>query len=554
MPNSDDSADSAAAALHDDSTAANSNPVTTGISLRDFTLRAGGRDLLRDTSFDFAPGQVTLLLGCSGVGKSLLLRILAGLVTSNPAAVQFEGTVRFDSSDGTTRGIRGSDQPVAVVFQSFALLDELSPLQNVQIAIDHSSAPRTDSARYQAAELLAELRVPTDRPTAVLSGGQRQRLAIARALAMQTDIIFYDEPTSGLDVNTAAQVADLIRETQQSHQRTSVIVTHDYDAFRRIADHVVVIDHRRQTLMEIPAEHWDRLAEALGEPPVADSTRQSARPTMLAGLRSTLQRALESSGESVEEAIALPWSLLPIWKSFRWGLRLTWHYLNLVAGWSACLYIAVAGLIIGFVAQDFIFRYLPFRQITEPLLTENLLNATGFSLYRFLVPILATILIAARSGAAVAADIGSKVYGNQIDAMHTIGMNSRRTLRTPILYAFLIGTPLLSLLSYVVASVTAAFAFLLTHPEPGIAFWDAHFHQYLIPSQGFLYKGSDWLLAKLLMCGTGIAMISWRCGISPKQSGPDISRGVTRTILWSTLFTLVVHFVFSLLEFKAQGS
>lgn len=535
------------------SAAADAELVTTRIELRSFTVRAGGRDLLRHSSIDFPAGKVTLLLGCSGVGKSVLLRILAGLIESEKNAIQFEGTAEFQSSDGASRGIGADGHPVAVVFQSFALLDELTPLQNVQIAVDHSSRSGPERQTL-AAGLLSELQVPTDRPTAVLSGGQRQRLAIARALAMQSDVIFYDEPTSGLDVNTAVQVADLIRKTQQSHQRTSVIVTHDDEAFQRIADHIIVLDHHHHKLIEVPRSDWGRLADILGEPLTVRTDSRATVPAWPLRLRSAIVRSLEGTGRFAEESLLLPWSLLPLWKSIPWGLRLTWHYLKLVAGWSACLYISVAGMIIGFVAQDFIFRYLPYRQITEPLLTENLLHATGFSLYRFLVPILATILIAARSGAAVAADIGSKVYGNQIDALRTIGINPLRSLRTPILYAFLIGTPLLSFLSYMVAAVTAAFAFLLTHPDPGIAFWDSHFHQYLIPPQGFFYKGSDWLIAKLLTCGAGIAMISWRCGISPKQSGPEISRGVTQTILWSTLFALMVHFLFSLLEFKAQGT
>ena len=66
-----------------------------------------------------------------------------------------------------------------------------------------------------------------------------------------------------------------------------------------------------------------------------------------------------------------------------------------------------------------------------------------------------------------------------------------------------------------------------------------------------LYRGSEWLIAKLVCCGLGVAMISWRCGVAPKLSGAEISQGVTRTILWATLFVLFVHFVFSLFEFKA---
>ena len=311
----------------------------------------------------------------------------------------------------------------------------------------------------------------------------------------------------------------------------------------------MLLDHHRRKLIELPREEWTNLPDALGQPPAAgsDVRRQSWR-IRISTLVATF---LAGSGSFAEEIVLLPWSLLPLWRSMRWGIRYTWYYLKLVAGPSACVYIAISGMIQGFVAQDFLFRYLPFRQFTEPLMTENLLHVTGFALYRFLVPILATILIAARSGAAVSSDIGSKVYGNQLDAMRTLGIKPERSLRTPILYAFLLGTPFLALLSYVASSIAAAFAFMLIHPELGIAFWDAHFHKELLQPTDFFYKGTGWLMAKLLTCGAGIAMISWRCGVTPKLSGSEISRGVTRTILQATLFVLFVHFAFSLLEFRA---
>jgi ABC-type transporter Mla maintaining outer membrane lipid asymmetry permease subunit MlaE len=106
-------------------------------------------------------------------------------------------------------------------------------------------------------------------------------------------------------------------------------------------------------------------------------------------------------------------------------------------------------------------------------------------------------------------------------------------------------------LSYSVAALTAAFAFLISHQNLGIAFWDAHFHKELVQPASILYRGSAWLIAKLVFCGLGVAMISWRCGVAPKLSGAEISQGVTRTILWATLFVLFVHFVFSLFEFRA---
>lgn len=522
----------------------------TRIDVSSLTVHAGKLTLLRDASVTFPAGELILVLGWSGVGKSVLLRIMAGLIDPTHAAIRYSGKISFVSGEGNQRAERDTTHPVAVVFQNFALLDELTPIQNVQIALDHRrGGSATD--RERARELLGELRVPTDLRTSVLSGGQQQRLAIARAIASETEVVLYDEPTSGLDARTAEQVADFIRETQLRHQRTSIVITHDFETLRRIADRIILLDHSREKLIELPKDSWDRLPEILGDPPVLASDvidhRWHARMIRSVG------QALSVTGGFVEDVICLPWSLLPIWRSARWGWRYTWFYLKLVAGPSACVYVSVAGMILGFIAQDFVFRYLPFRQFTEPLLTENLLHATGFSLYRFLVPILSTILIAARSGAAVASDVGSKVYGNQLDAMRTLGVNPVRTLRTPVLYAFLLGTPFLALLSYAVAALSASFAFLLTHSELGIEFWDAHFHKELIQPTGVLYRGSYWLIAKLLTCGAGVALISWRCAVTPKLSGSEISHGVTRTILWATLFVLFVHFGYSLFEFTAQS-
>ncbi|MFN9717731.1 MAG: ATP-binding cassette domain-containing protein, partial [Planctomycetota bacterium] len=178
----------------------------TSVTISRLTVTAGGRQLLRDASTTFAPGEVTLLLGCSGVGKSVLLRILAGLIDESTAGIRFSGDIRFHRPD-VPAGLSASSNPVAVVFQNYALLDELSPLQNVEIAIDHSAKIFREG---RARELLYDLKVPTDRAVSVLSGGQQQRLAIARAIAPETDVVLYDEPTSGLDSETGRHVASLI--------------------------------------------------------------------------------------------------------------------------------------------------------------------------------------------------------------------------------------------------------------------------------------------------------------------------------------------------------
>jgi ABC-type lipoprotein export system ATPase subunit/ABC-type transporter Mla maintaining outer membrane lipid asymmetry permease subunit MlaE len=538
-----------------DSTTHPPPPQTPGLQLQlsHIQLNVAQRPLLENAAATFNPGELTLILGCSGIGKSLLLRILAGLVPPQHPVIRWSGSIK-----ATTPDHQPHPQPnAAVVFQNFALIDELSPVENVQLAIDHAekstATPPTTHSRSTALALLAELKVPPDRPVNVLSGGQQQRLAIARAIAPNTALVLYDEPTSGLDVHSARQAAATIRQTHDRFQRTSIIVTHDFHTLAPIADHIILFDHQSRQLIDIPREDWHTLAQRIGTPPDSATLLLPQQHRSIPQL--TIERlasSLHSSGQFAEDLLLLPWLLLPLWNNLRWGLRYTRFYLHLVAGPSACLYVATACIILGYVAQDFVFRYLPFRQFSEPLLTENLLHATGFSLFRFLVPILATLLVAARSGAAATADIGSRIYTSQIDALQTLNTNPQRLLRTPLLWAFLIGTPLLTLLGYFVAALSAAFAFLLTHPDLGLPFWDAHFHRELRPQTGLLYNGTAWLAIKLLTCGAAIGSIAWRQGLTPKSSSADISHSITRSILWSTLAVLLIHFAFSLYEFKAK--
>ncbi len=233
---------------------------------------------------------------------------MSGLIDRTPKAIDYTGTVRFIHADGTENAEGSAESPVAVVFQNFALLDELSPIQNVRIAIDHTYGRSSEeSSEVQAREYLDELRVPTDRPTAVLSGGQRQRLAIARAVAMETDVIFYDEPTSGLDVNTATQVAELIQETHRKFSRTSIIVTHDYEALSRIANRIYVLDHHRHRLLEVAKEEWGRLPEVLGTPPNAREENVAVhRKTLIARTSGMIRRAAVETGAARRRCCCCP--------------------------------------------------------------------------------------------------------------------------------------------------------------------------------------------------------------------------------------------------------
>ncbi len=546
--------------MNDDSADSRPAAQATVVQLQEVSLQVGGKVLLRSGSATFPAGQVSLIVGPSGAGKSLLLRAIAGLLQHDQGEVELDGEIRFTSPLGKPR-----QASVGVVFQSFALFDELSPLQNVRFAAAHGGAKRGT----QPVELLRELGVPAHTRTSALSGGQRQRLAIARTLAYDPDVILYDEPTSGLDSASASQVARLIEQTHAQHPQTSVVVTHDVQALAPIADKIFLIDPVSQSLSEVPRDRWPQLEQRFQpltnpEPLAAERVAQSSdlpnqpqrtqaaavptRPSWGSWTMARLGAVMEGTSRVFEAAVTLPWFLIPRFRSWPWGLRMSAHLLRLVAGLSAWLYLAVAGAIAGYVATYFTFRFLPFRTYTEPLLIENLLSALGFALYRILVPILVTVLIAARCGAAVTADISGKVYGQQFDALRTLGVKPARYLLTGTLYSFLIATPLLTVWAFVVARWVSLVVFTATHAGRGPDFWQLHFHQ-RFASEGWLPLGFEWLLAKTLCCAAGIAAVSYYQAAKPKFSPNHVSGAVTSAILWATLWVLATHFVFAFIEF-----
>ncbi len=514
------------------------------IVISDLTVVAGKRILLENVQARFPKGKITLLVGPSGVGKSVLMKIVAGLIAGNHESIRYKGQISVNQ-----RKRKAGD--CGVVFQSFALFDELSPKGNVQFAESH--ARKTIDTK--PAELLKGLNVPNDVRTVLLSGGQRQRLAIARTLAYNPPAILFDEPTSGLDPENSRKVGQLIQDTAQQHQKTSVIVTHDYESLISIADTVYLLNPIDKRLEKVEPEDWHRLSEILQ--PMAmvaaqKSDDQSQNQFGFSSIKSAAAKFFAGTTRAVENSLLGVLSVLPIWKSPRWGFRYLIHFMRLVFGPTAWFYLMMAGMITGFVTTYYIFQFLPFAVYTEPLLVDDLLSATGFSLYRIFVPVLATVLIAARCGAAVTADIGSKQYSNQIDALRTFGIRPQQYLLTPIVLSFLVGVPLLTMVAFVTARYTSLLTFTLSHPDHGPNFWFQHFHRGLDVVNQLWYHGSGWLFSKLTCCAFGIALISYNIGLRPKFSSSDVSKSVTTTILWSTLFVLVVHFCFAFFEFNDQ--
>ncbi|RMG39125.1 MAG: ATP-binding cassette domain-containing protein [Planctomycetota bacterium] len=627
------------------------------VRMVDFRLSVGTRILLDDTNVEFPAGGVSLIVGPSGAGKTMLLYALAGLLGETPE-IRIAGKILLGDHD-VTNEIPRTD--FGIVFQQFALFDDFTPRGNVRFALEHRrrpALPHDDRSPVAANKLLEQLGVPQDVPVSRLSGGQQQRLAVARTLAYQPDVILYDEPTSGLDAASAHNVAQLIRHTRSQFGITSIVVTHDYDVLPAVADAVFLFDTQRHTLTPVPHDRWDDLRNMLlaegqpeaacaivdrnattapgagaGEPTPASAEATGATPETTTAVtpshsgrspdttevdaaevrrhdrtearrpsdaahgtvtiskhgisdarpssdgrhpashRSvmvsvwgerfrTLVKQIHSAawqtGSLVLRLLELPWWLffswlrfLANWRRLKWCARFLAHYTRVVGGLSAHIYLAVMGFLIGFVTTYFTFEQFPYREFTRPLLIENLLQAIGFLLYRVLVPLLATVLIAARCGAAVASDLGAKSYGRQLHAMRSFGVRPPEYLLTGTLWAFLLGTPWLTLVAFGVARITSRAVFAAMFPQHGTIFWDLYFHWELRSPDHVLYAGTNWLLAKLTVCALGTALIAYQAGTAPKESSGEVRSAITTTILWSTLWVLVTHFAFTFHEFDA---
>jgi polar amino acid transport system ATP-binding protein len=210
------------------------------LSLQEVTLLRSGRQILAGVSFQVCRGELVALMGPSGVGKTTMLRVIAGLETFQSGTVHVEGIVINGANGHPPANLRDLRAKVGMVFQFHHLFEHLSVLKNVWLAPVYARGMPQREAENRARALLAALGVE-HRAHAFpreLSGGEAQRVAIARALAMDPPVLLLDEPTASLDANRRAELRDLLCGLT-NEGRTLLIATHDEEFARRCASRVL---------------------------------------------------------------------------------------------------------------------------------------------------------------------------------------------------------------------------------------------------------------------------------------------------------------------------
>lgn len=210
------------------------------ISLRQLTMVFGSKVVLDELDLDVYKGETLAVIGPSGSGKSTVIKVLTGLLAPTSGSVQIEGQETSGFDDDAWDELRCH---MGVVFQYSALFDFLSVGENVAFGLrQHFKLPEAE-VQSRVAALLEMVGMPGTQSMmpAELSGGMKKRVGLARALAMQPQVVFYDEPTSGLDPVMTMTISRLIRKTQQTLGVTSVLVTHDMESAYFAADRIAML-------------------------------------------------------------------------------------------------------------------------------------------------------------------------------------------------------------------------------------------------------------------------------------------------------------------------
>lgn len=222
------------------------------IELRRVSKRFGQQQVLDAVDLQLSPGGTTVVIGESGAGKSVLLKHIVGLIRPDSGEVYFKG-LRIDSL--SDRHVTKMRRHFGFLFQSGALFDSMTAGDNVGFPVAQQTKKKKAEVQRIVSEKLGLIGldgIQSKMPTQ-LSGGQRKRVALARAIALNPEVVLYDEPTTGLDPVRADGINELILKLQRELRVTSVVVTHDMATVYKVANRVLML-HRGRFIFDGTSE------------------------------------------------------------------------------------------------------------------------------------------------------------------------------------------------------------------------------------------------------------------------------------------------------------
>jgi phospholipid/cholesterol/gamma-HCH transport system ATP-binding protein len=214
------------------------------VELEHVSKKFGGRTVLDDVSLRVKKGEAFCILGRSGSGKSVTLKVMIGLIQADSGTVKIHGDeLRY----GDTENLVKLRKSVGFLFQNAALFDSISVAENVAFPLRRHTKKSEEEIQEIVRNKLEEVELEKDgdKMPSELSGGMSKRAGLARALALEPSILLIDEPSSGLDRITAEEIYDLLLRRKEGRKETMVVVTHDATGVKRFADTFAVLHNGR---------------------------------------------------------------------------------------------------------------------------------------------------------------------------------------------------------------------------------------------------------------------------------------------------------------------
>jgi phospholipid/cholesterol/gamma-HCH transport system ATP-binding protein len=218
------------------------------IRVEGLTMAYGSKVIQRDLTFDINRGEVCIIMGGSGCGKSTLMRHLVGLVHPAAGKVYIKGQSLWDADDNMRNNLL---RRMGVMYQAGALWSSMTLAENIALPLQRYSKLGENDIRDMVALKLALVGLAgfEDYYPSEISGGMQKRASIARAMALDPDIVFFDEPSAGLDPITSRQLDELILELRESLDMTFVVVTHELQSIFTIGTDSVFLDAQSKTMI-----------------------------------------------------------------------------------------------------------------------------------------------------------------------------------------------------------------------------------------------------------------------------------------------------------------
>ncbi len=217
------------------------------LQVRNLTHKFDDKTALNNVSFDVMDGEFLAILGPSGCGKTTILRILIGLLEAT------SGTIMMGDQDITKAP--SSKRNMGIVFQNYALFENMTVLQNVQYAMKIKKETKSNATKA-AIEMIRRMGLEEHmhKKPSELSGGQQQRVAIARTLVLHPNVILFDEPMSALDVETRLSLRKEIKQIQAEFGTTMIYITHDQEEAFAMADRIMVMEESNLVQIDTPED------------------------------------------------------------------------------------------------------------------------------------------------------------------------------------------------------------------------------------------------------------------------------------------------------------